>query len=342
MHAVLIDPTTPEDLTYCAQFCPHVTLQAPVTGDPQELRVLLKGARALVSKRRLITAEMMDQAGPSLELLHLWSGRRDKVDMDAARARDLSVSLTTQIGCVAVAEMALTLMLGLSKKVIQAHDAVMHGRYRELGIEPVLTAERRHKFQWMALPGVFEVSGTQLGLIGMGEIATETARLARAFRMEVSYWNRRRLPLEIEQEEGLTYRELDDLLAHSDFVSIHTPHQPETDKLINAERLALMKSSACLINTARGGIVDEAALVEALRAGRLAGAGLDVFTYEPLPADSPLLTLEGVNVMFMPHLGGGSGGTREKQARDTMGNLERLAIGQPLRELRLATGVHER
>ena len=333
MNAVLLDPTTPEELEFNRAFCPSVTLHAPVTDDPQELLALLPGARAIVSKRRTVDGALMDAAGSSLELVHLWSGRHDRVVLPDAAARGLTVSLATQIGCVAVAELAITMMLGLSKKVIRAHDDVVHGRYRDLGVEPILTAERKIKFQWMQLPDLFEVHGLTLGLIGMGEIATETARRARAFGMRVIYWNRRRLPDDFEAEEGVEYRELETLLGESDFVSIHTPHAPDTDKLLNAERLKLMKPTAFVINTARGGIIDEAALIDALRDGTIAGAGLDVFTHEPTPHDNPLLHLENVNLILMPHIGGGSGGTRMKQARDTLANLERLATGKPLQQV---------
>lgn len=333
MRAVLVDPTTPEELEFNRPFCPSVTLTAPLTDDPQELMALLPGARAIVSKRRTVDGALMDAAGSSLELVHLWSGRRDRVVLPDAAARGLTVSLTTQIGCVAVAELAITMMLGLSKKVVRGHDDVMHGRYRDLGVEPILTAERKIKFQWMQLPDLFEVHGLTLGLIGMGEIATETARRARAFGMRVIYWNRRRLPSDFEVEEGVEYRELEALLSESDFVSIHTPHAADTDKLLNAERLKLMKPTAFVINTARGGIIDESALIDALRNGTIAGAGLDVFTYEPTPFDNPLLHLENVNLILMPHIGGGSGGTRMKQARDTLANLERLATGKALQQV---------
>lgn len=333
MRAVLVDPTTPEELEFNRPFCPSVMLTAPLTDDPQELMALLPGARAVVAKRRTVDGTLMDAAGSSLELVHLWSGRRDRVVLPDAAARGLTVSLATQIGCVAVAELAITMMLGLSKKVVRGHDDVMRGRYRDLGVEPILTAERKIKFQWMQLPDLFEVHGLTLGLIGMGEIATETARRARAFGMRVIYWNRRRLPSDFEVEEGVEYRELEALLSESDFVSIHTPHAADTDKLLNAERLKLMKPTAFVINTARGGIIDESALIDALRNGTIAGAGLDVFTYEPTPFDNPLLHLENVNLILMPHIGGGSGGTRMKQARDTLANLERLATGEPLQQV---------
>ena len=222
-------------------------------------------------------------------------------------------------------------MLGLSKKVVRAHAATAGGEYRELGINPIRTEERLHRFQWMQLPGIFELHGRTLGLVGFGEIATEVARRAGAFGMEVVYWSRRRLPAEIEEEEGVAHRDLPDLLAESEFVSLHVPLTAETERLIDAGALARMKPDAYLVNTCRGGVVDEDALVEALAAGRIAGAGLDVFLYEPVPHDHPLLRLD--NVLLAPHLGGGSGGARVKHARDVMANLVALRDGRPLRHL---------
>lgn len=233
-----------------------------------------------------------------------------------------------QVGCIAVAEMTMLLMLGLSKKIAQADQATRQGAYRELGVEPVKTAERKHKFQWMKLPDLFELYGLTLGLVGFGEIATEVARRARAFGMKVLYTKRERLPEDIEAEEQVNYRELSALLEESDIVSLHVPHTDATEKLIDQGALARMKSSAYLVNTCRGGVVDEEALVDALRNKQIAGAGLDVYVYEPVPYDNPLLTLD--NVLLAPHLGGGSGGARVKQARDVMSNLQRFVRGESI------------
>ena len=330
MKVVLLDPTARDDLAFLAGFAPGID---PVAPDPPERSpdALLPGAAAIVSRRVPVTGEVMDAAGGSLRLVQLASGRRDRVDLGAARSRGVPVALMPQAGCIAVAEHALLLMLGLSKKVVRAHAATAGGEYRELGINPIRTEERLHRFQWMQLPGIFELHGRTLGLVGFGEIATEVARRAGAFGMEVVYWSRRRLPAEIEEEEGVAHRDLPDLLAESDFVSLHVPLTAETERLIDAGALARMKPDAYLVNTCRGGVVDEDALVEALAAGRIAGAGLDVFLYEPVPHDHPLLRLD--NVLLAPHLGGGSGGARVKHARDVMANLVALRDGQPLRHL---------
>ena len=330
MKAVLLDATGPDDLAFIAEFGPGIDLAAlaPPGGSPD---ALLPGAAAIVSRRVPVTGELMDAAGPSLRLVQLCSARRDRVDLEAARARGVPVALLPQRGCIAVAEQTLLLMLGLSKKVVRAHAATTGGEYRELGVEPIRTEERRHRFQWMELPGIFELHGRTLGLVGFGEIATEVARRARAFGMEVVYWSRRRLPAGIEAEEGVSFRDLPELLGESDFVSLHVPLSKETERLIDADALARMKPQAYLVNTCRGGVVDEDALVEALSSGRLAGAGLDVFLHEPVPHDHPLLRLD--NVLLAPHLGGGSGGARAKHAEDLMANLAALREGRPVSHL---------
>ncbi len=330
MKVVLLDPTARHDLAFLSGFASGIDPVAPGAAEPS-VDALLPGAAAIVSRRVPVTGEIMDAAGGSLRLVQLSSGRRDRVDLDAARARGVPVALMPQAGCIAVAEQTLLLMLGLSKKVVRAHEATAGGEYRELGVEPIRTEERLHRFQWMRLSGIFELRGRTLGLVGFGEIATEAARRARAFGMEVLYWSRRRLPAEIEEEEGVGHRDLPDLLAESDFVSLHVPLTVDTERLIDAGALARMKPDAYLINTCRGGVVDEDALVEALAAGRIAGAGLDVFLYEPVPHDHPLLRLE--NVLLAPHLGGGSGGARAKHARDLMANLVALREGRTVRHL---------
>ena len=328
MKAVLLDPTGPDDLVFIREFGPCIDLVAPDSPDASP-GTMLPGAAAIVSRRVPVTGELMDAAGPSLRLIQLCSARRDRVDLEAARARGVPVALLPQRGCIAVAEQTLLLMLGLSKKVIRGHAATAGGEYRDLGVEPIRTEERRHRFQWMELPGIFELHGRTLGLVGFGEIATEVARRARAFGMDVVYWSRRRLPADIEAEEGARFRDLPALLDEGDFVSLHVPLSKETERLIDGPALARMKPEAFLVNTCRGGVVDEDALVDALGSRRIAGAGLDVFLHEPVPHDHPLLRLD--NVLLAPHLGGGSGGARAKHAQDLMANLAALRDGRTVR-----------
>lgn len=326
MKAILVDPTSPENLELFRRLAPELEIVAPQTADDSELFALLKGTRALVTRRRTIDAELLAKAPSSLEFIQLQSTRSDKVDLKAAHAAGITVATMPQRGCIAVAELALLLMLGLSKKIVRADHETRTGGYRQLGIEPELTSERKHGFQWMKLPDLFELNGKTLGLVGFGEIATEVARRARAFSMNVLYTKRERLPGDVEHEEGVEYRSFDALLRESDFVSLHVPHTRQTERMIDTTALHKMRPNAYLINTCRGGVVDEAALANFLSEGKIAGAGLDVFIEEPVPHDNPLLGLD--NVLLAPHIGGGSGGARIKQAKDVMENLQRAARGE--------------
>jgi len=163
-----------------------------------------------------------------------------------------------------------------------------------------------------------DVYGATLGLIGLGRIGQAVARRARGFDMRVLYHSATRKP-EVERELGVEWADLEALLRESDFVSLHVPLTEETRNLIGARELALMKPTAVLINTARGQVVDQEALVATLQGGRLAAAGLDVFQVEPLAADDPLLSLE--NVVLLPHLGSASVATRRRMAMMAAENL---------------------
>jgi glyoxylate reductase len=297
---------------------------------PERWAELAADADALVT-RAVPVGEAELKAAPRAQLVQKYGGREDGIDLDAAAAAGVAVAVMPLRGCIAVAECAMTLMLALSKQLIRAHEATVSGAYRELGIEPELTTQRRHAFQWMKLSGLFEVAGRSLGIVGFGEIGTEIAHRAQAFQMDVSYTKRTRLPERLEQRLGVTYKPLDRLLTDSDVVVVAAPHTSETERMIGAEQLALMKPDAVLVNISRGGLTDEDALVEALRERRIAGAGLDVYVQEPVPFDHPLLFLD--NVILTPHIGGGTGGAREKQLRDVLDNVVLAGTGAEPRHL---------
>jgi phosphoglycerate dehydrogenase-like enzyme len=219
----------------------------------------------------------------------------------------------------------MALMLALTRKLLEGHQGVVAGKYRERQLDPALTSEYRFAFNWLGFPDVTELGGKTLGLVGLGEIGREVARRARAFDMSLLYHQRHRIPEEFEQMLGVRKVALELLLQESDVVSLHIPHTPESECLIDRRRLGLMKSSAFLINTARGGLIEEEALVQSLREGKLAGAGLDVFREEPLPADHPLLKLD--NVILAPHTGGGSGGGQRTHISQVLENIGRVARG---------------
>jgi len=290
------------------------------------------GADALVTKAAAVDASVL-AAAPRARFVQKYGGREDGIDLGAAGAAGVTVATMPLRGCIAVAELATTLILALSKQLVVAHAATVEGRYRELGLTPEPTSQRTFAFQWMKLPHLLEVHGRTLGIVGYGEIGTEVSVRARALGMQVLYTKRTRLPEAIERRLGVEYRELDDLLPEADFVLLSLPHSPESDKIIGARELALMRPESYLVNIARGPLVDEPALVDALASGRLRGAGLDVFVEEPVPYDNPLLALD--NVIVTPHIGGGTGGARVNQMSDVLANVVRFARGEaPLHVLK--------
>ena len=323
---VFVDPKTPEELEWIAELEPVSSLEvtAPENDSREVLEEMLRTANAIVTQRRSVDAAVIESA-PQLKLIQRYGTRPDGVDLEAARKAGVQVATMPLRGCIAVAELAITLVLALSKKLIEAHRATVSGAYRDLEVEPMKTSQRRHNFQWMSLPGLLEVYGRKLGIIGFGEIGTETARRARALGMEVLYNKRTRLSPSAEAAEGVRYATKDELLREADFIHLSTPLTPETEKMIGARELSLMRPTAFLVNTCRGGVVDEDALVDALKAEKIAGAGLDVFVYEPIPYDHPLLKCD--NVILTPHIGGGTGGARVKQMVDVLENVAEFAQG---------------
>jgi glyoxylate reductase len=171
-----------------------------------------------------------------------------------------------------------------------------------------------------------EVSGATLGIVGLGRIGTAVARRARGFDMRLLYTKRERVPENEENELGVEFRVLDDLLSEADIVTLHVPLTPETERLLNERRIGLLRDGACLVNTARGAIIDEQALIQALAAGRIK-AGLDVFGDEP---KVPRQLFELPNVVLTPHLGSATQETREAMTRVLVNNLQAAAEGRPL------------
>ncbi len=306
---------------------------AALAADYPELNIITLGAgddvkalassdvMGLIADTATVDAALLE-ALPNLQAVLKLGRSYFNIDVDAVRQRGLSFGCVPRKGPNCVAELAMTLILSLSKDIIVSNEAVALGAYRYRGLKPELTAERKIAFHWMRNSRVHEVVGKTLGIIGMGEIGCELARRASVMGMRNLYYKRSRLSAELEGVFDATYAELDDLLRQSDYVCIATPHTAATERMIGAEQIALMKASAYIVNIARGGIVDEEALIEALQTDRIAGAGLDVFTYEPLPADSPLCSLD--NVILCPHIGGGTGSNRNIELGAALAEMSRL------------------
>ncbi|MGA8206422.1 MAG: NAD(P)-dependent oxidoreductase [Candidatus Dormiibacterota bacterium] len=324
---VWLEDRSPSDLTLARSLVPEgitvdlLPLSASKSWSDDESDQL-RQAHALLVQHSPVSGELLERA-EQLRLVQLYGVRDEGIDREAAYRRGVAVAVMPLRGCIAVAELAMTLVLALSKDLLRAHQSTVSGAYRSLGLTPFTTSQTKHAFQWMKLSDIFEVNGKTLGIIGLGEIGTELAKRARSFSMRVVYTKRSRLPRQAEEELGVGWRELKELLQESDFVVLTLAYSESTHNFIGASELDLMKQSAFLVNVGRGPLIDEDALVDALDARRIAGAGLDVFVQEPLPHDHPLA--QSHSVILTPHIGGGSGGAREKQLSDAIGNIVRFA-----------------
>ena len=251
-------------------------------------------------------------ANPGLRAVASMKITPSDIDVDAATLRRIPVTVIPPVVTEATADINMALLLAVARRVVEGDRLVRAGVFPGA--------------QSSYLEGA-SVFGKVLGLIGGGgRIGKAVARRARGFAMRLLYWGPRRKPASEEQELGLTYVPFDELLAKSDFVSIHTPLTPATRHQIGARELGLMKPTAFLINTARGPIVDEAALVRALAERRIAGAGLDVFEHEPR-VDPALLTMP--NVVLTPHLGSAVTELREAMANVVVDNILAVLDGRP-------------
>lgn len=256
-----------------------------------------------------ITPEMLT-AAPRLRIVANMAVGYDNID--PAAAADLGVWVTNTPGVLAetTADLAFGLLLAAARRIVESDRDTRAGGWKTWSPTGFL--------------GV-DAFGATLGIVGLGEIGEAVARRARGFKMRILYHSRTRKPA-LEADLGLEYRPLPELLAESDFVSLHTPLTPETRHLIDAAALAAMKPGAILVNTARGQVVDQDALVDALRAGRLGGAALDVTTPEPLPLDHPLYTFP--NVIITPHIGSASRATRARMAEMAAANILAVLAGR--------------
>ncbi len=204
-------------------------------------------------------------------------------------------------GPISVAEHTVMLILALFKRLPTAHRRLMDGVIVD-GMEPFVTDQLNYSYNWVGLELFEAVLGKTVGLVGVGQIGGAAARMLVAFGVDVVYYKRNRFSPEEEQEMGIRYLPFDELLAESHCVSLHNKFTPETEKMMGAREFALMPEGSFFVNTARGRLVDEDALMEALDSGHLAGAALDVFWWEPILPDSPLRTTP--NLLMTPHTAG--------------------------------------
>ena len=260
------------------------------------------GASAILSENVDVSAEMLAAAGESLRFVALLT--TGKASVADTSVPVLSYPNTAMSG---VAELTVALILALSRQLFMVARKTRAQAWVPGSDKPILTDQQRYTYNWIGLSDFGTLYRKHVGIVGMGHIGRAVAERLRPFGLRLLYTQRHRLDPEREKELGVQWREMDDLLRESDFVTLHHRFQEGpggNDGQFGRREFELMKPTAYFINTARGRLVDEEALVEALRSGQIAGAGLDVFRYEPLPPDHPLLELAGDNVILTPHVGG--------------------------------------
>lgn len=275
--------------------------ELPPTRD--ELLQRVRGIDGLLSLLTdAIDSEVMDEAGSQLKVISNYAVGFDNIDVPAATARNIPVGNTPDVLTDATADFTFALLMAVARRIPEAERYVHEGKWKTWGP--------------MTLLGV-DIQGATLGLVGFGRIGKAVARRALGFDMRVIYYS----PNEKKTYPDLNTTQVDfeTLLKESNFISLHTPLTPETRHLIDAEALSKMKPNAVLINTARGPVVDSEALYQALKEKRIFGAGLDVTDPEPIPMESPLLTLD--NIVIVPHIASASKTTRDQMSWMAAQNL---------------------
>lgn len=294
-----------------AELPPEFTLETTDSVDPAHLAAKMAGADYVVFWDEGLPAALLE-AAPRLKLAHKWGVGVENIDLDAARAKGIRVARTTGGNAVPVAEFAVGLMIAMGRRIVTAHQSMLEGRWAKNDIwrQSIL------------------LSGKTVGIVGLGAIGTQVARRLAGFDCDVIYHNRTRLAPEREAVLNARHATLAELLAQSDFVCLTCPLTPETRNLIGRAELASMKPKAILVNVARGGIVVETDLLEALRNGTIAGAAIDVFDPEPPAPDNPLLHLP--NVIVTPHCASTAFENSAIGVRHWLRNIGAMARGEPI------------
>ncbi len=261
-----------------------------------------------------ITAELIANAGPNLKLIANFGNGVDNIDVEAAYKKGISVTNTPNVLSEDTADMTMALILAVPRRLTEG-AAVLKGSGKWPGWSPTWMLGRR-------------IRGKRLGIIGMGRVGTAVARRAKAFGLSIHYHNRQRIDVKTETELEATYWEsLDQMLARMDIISVNCPSTPGTFHLLSARRLALMQPSAYIVNTARGDIIDEAALIKMITDGKLAGAALDVFEHEPAINPKLLKLADKGKVILLPRLGSATLEARVDMGEKVIINIKTMFDG---------------
>jgi lactate dehydrogenase-like 2-hydroxyacid dehydrogenase len=280
----------------------------------REIIELCNGVAAIIPcHTEKLTAEVIDQLPDSVRAICSFSVGYDHIDLAAAKRRNIIVTNTPEVLSDATAEIAMLLLLGAARRAYEGERQIRTQTWAD----------------WSATYQLgLQVSGKRLGIIGMGRVGQIMARRARGFDMQIHYYNRTRLKPEAELGAHF-HTTLESLLPQCDFLSIHCPATPETYHLLNRERIALLPDEAVVVNTARGAVVDDDALIDALQSGKLFSAGLDVFNGEP-HIDPRYRSLD--NTFLLPHIGSATRETRDAMGFRALDNLDAILAGQQPRD----------
>ncbi len=270
-------------------------VQLPPGSDEETLQAEAHWAAALITRGGIKVTRGFMESAPLLKAVGVHGIGCDHVDLEAASELGKVVLNTPFALSESVAEMAIALLFALSRRVVSADKAVRAGEWHR---------------KYGDLRGI-EVMGKTVGIVGLGRIGAATARRLKSFGVKLLYNSRTRKP-DLEEEIGIEYATLDSLIERSDIISLNLPYTQETHHLIDAKRIAAMKDGVYIVNTARGRIIDQTALIDALKSGKIAAAGLDVFEEEPLDPGSPLASMD--NVVLTPHLAASSEEAMERMA----------------------------
>ncbi len=313
MRGVILDLASMEDLDLSPVANQLTALDCHMISSPEQVAERIAGYD-LVITNKVVLDQALIEAAKELKFICVFATGTDVVDKVAARNRGIPVCNAVAYGVNAVAQHAISMMLALHTQLIAYHQAVLQGRW-----------EQSEQFCFLDYP-IREMSGRTLGIIGYGHLGQAVATLAKSFGMQV---------LVAERHNSKACRPdrvlLDELLARADVVSLHCPLTPENRHFINAERLSQMKPGSFLINTARGALVDEQAVADALVAGHLGGVATDVLEEEPSRGESPLRKLTHPNLIITPHIAWGSVEARQRIIQQTAENIEAFQQGKALR-----------
>ena len=289
--------------------CRFNTEDRPLSAD--EIAALIQDADVLVpTVTDRIDAELIAKAPPSLRLFANFGAGVNHIDLTAAKAKGIIVTNTPGVFTEDTADLTMALILNVPRRLGEGHRLMRSGEWQ--GWTP--TGMLGHR-----------IGGKTLGIIGFGRIGEAVAIRARAFGMTILYNKRHRLPASVEEELGVAFEpDLDRLVARADIVSLHCPLTSETNRIMNRQRIGLMKRDGYLINSSRGELVDDDALIEALQRGRIAGAGLDVYNHEPA-IDPRFLSIP--NAVLLPHLGSATYEGREASGEKVIANIRIFSDG---------------